>query len=464
MKYSEIILEILKGVGGKENIQGVAHCATRLRIVLKNNDLLDLKKVESVKLAKGAFIAGDQLQIIFGAGLVNEIYEEFKDYNNFEDMSLGDIKEQSTQKLNPVQKIVKSLSDVFIQIMPAILAAALLLGLTGLMMKLDFVKNNESLYAIIKLASLASAGIFSILPMAVCYSATKRYGGRGILGIVVGAIMLDSSLTNAYLIGTKNFNPEVINLFGLHIELVGFQGGIIVALMMGFVVATLDKYFVKKVPDVLKLLLAPMLTVLVSTILLFTIVGPVGRLLGNIVTGSLLWSTQHLGIFGYALFAGIQQVIVITGLHHIFGAIEGQLLADTGRNFLNPLMSVALMGQGGAVLGYLFLNWKNVKVRELCIPSFISILFGISEPALFGVNLRYKFPLIAGCIGSAVAGAYIYVVKLVSLGFGTTALPGLAIADPANNGYFNYIISHLIAIVVAILMCFILKSFYKDKE
>lgn len=464
MKYSESILEILNGIGGKDNIQGVAHCATRLRIVLKNNDLLDLKKIENVKLAKGAFMAGDQLQIIFGAGLVNEIYEEFKNFNHLKNMSLGDIKEQSTQKLNPVQKVVKSLSDVFIQIMPAILAAALLLGLTGLMMKLDFVKNNDSLYAIVKLASLASSGIFSILPMAVCYSATKRYGGRGILGIVVGAIMLDSSLTNAYLIGTSNFNPEIINLFGLKIELVGFQGGIIVALMMGFVVATLDKYFVKKVPDVLKLLLAPMLTVLISTILLFTIVGPIGRFLGDIVTGSLIWSTQHLGIFGYALFAGIQQIIVITGLHHIFGAIEGQLLADTGRNFLNPLMSVALMGQGGAVLGYLFLNWKNVKVRELCIPSFISILFGISEPALFGVNLRYKFPLVAGCIGSAVAGAYIYVVKLVSLGFGTTALPGLAIADPANNGYMNYIIAHLIAIVVAILMCFVLKRFYKGNE
>ena len=464
MKYSEVISEILKGIGGKDNIQGVAHCATRLRIVLKNNNLLDLKKVENVKLAKGAFITGDQLQIIFGAGLVNEIYEEFKNYNNLKDMSLGDIKEQSTQKMNPIQKIVKSLSDVFIQIMPAILAAALLLGLTGLMMKLDFIKNNESLYAIIKLASLASAGIFSILPMAVCYSATKRYGGRGILGIVVGAIMLDSSLTNAYLIGTKNFNPEIINLFGLKIELVGFQGGIIVALMMGFVVATLDKYFVRKVPDVLKLLLAPMLTVLISTVLLFTFVGPVGRFLGNAVTGSLLWATQHLGIFGYALFAGIQQIIVITGLHHILGAIEGQLLVDTGKNFINPLMSVALMGQGGAVLGYLFLNWKNVKVRELCIPSFISILFGISEPALFGVNIRYKFPLIAGCIGSAVAGAYIYIVNLTSLGFGTTALPGLAIANPENNGYLNYIISHLLAIVVAFLMCFILKRFFKDKE
>ncbi len=461
MKYSGVILEILNGIGGKENIQGVAHCATRLRIVLKDNNLLDLKKIENVKLAKGAFMAGDQLQIIFGAGLVNEICEEFKEYNDLKDMSLGDIKEQSSQKLNPVQKIVKSLSDVFIQIMPAILAAALLLGLTGVLMKLEFIKTNDSLYAIIKLSSLASAGIFSILPMAVCYSATKRYGGRGILGIVVGAIMLDSSLTNAYLIGTSKFAPEIINLFGLKIELVGFQGGIIVALMMGFIVATLDKYFEKKVPAVLKLLLSPMLTVFISTILLFTVIGPSGRFLGDLITGALIWSTQHLGIFGYALFAGVQQIIVITGLHHILGAIESQLLASTGRNFLNPLMSVALMGQGGAVLGYLLLNWKNVKARELCIPSFISTLFGISEPALFGVNLRYKYPLIAGCIGSAIAGAYIYVVGLASLGFGTTALPGLAIADPTDNGYLNYIIAHLIAIIVAIIMCFILNKFYK---
>lgn len=453
--YINISQEIIKNIGGVDNIQGIAHCATRLRIVLKNNDLLNLKGFDELPLAKGTFLAGDQLQIIFGAGLVNDIYTTFKEYTQMGDMSLGDIKEQSTQKLNPFQKVIKSLSDIFVEIMPAILAAALLLGLTGVMIKWDVVTNSNSLYAIVKLASLASVGIFTILPMAVCYSATKRYGGRAILGIVVGAIMLDPSLTNAFLIGTDKFNPEILNLFGLKIELVGFQGGIIVALMMGFIVANLDKYFTKKVPDILKLLLSPMLTVFVSTVLLFLIIGPFGRFLGDIITGSLVWTTQNLGIFGYAIFAGLQQIIVITGLHHILGAIELQLLTGTGRNFLNPLMSAALMGQGGAVIGYLLLNWKNLKARELCISSFISVLFGISEPAVFGINLRYKYPLIAGCIGSVFAGAYIYMVNLASLGFGTTGVPGIAIVDPSHNGYLNYIIANLISLIIATILTFI---------
>ena len=166
--------------------------------------------------------------------------------------------------------------------------------------------------------------------------------------------------------------------------------------------------------------------------------------------------TQKLGALGYAFFAGVQQIIVITGLHHILGAVEAQLIADTGRNFLNPLMSVALMGQGGAVLGYLILNWKNNKAKELCLPSFASTLFGISEPAIFGVNLRYKFPLIGGCIGGALAGAYVYFANLASLGFGTTALPGIAICDPANNGYINYIIAHLIALAGGFIFAVIL--------
>ena len=191
---------------------------------------------------------------------------------------------------------------------------------------------------------------------------------------------------------------------------------------------------------------------LISTVLLFTIVGPVGRLLSNGITNGLVWMTQNLGILGYMVFGGVQQIIVITGLHHIFGAIEAQLLSDTGRNFLNPLMSVALMGQGGAVLGYLALNWKNNKAKELCIPSFISTLFGISEPAIFGVNLRYKFPLVAGCIGGAIAGGYVFLTDLASLGFGATALPGLAICDPAHGGYVNYIIAHIIALGVGLVL------------
>jgi len=288
----------------------------------------------------------------------------------------------------------------------------------------------------------------AILPMAVCYSAVKRFGGNPVLGMVIGAIMLDSSLANAYQAAQGTVDIEVIRLFGLKIEMVGFQGGIIIALMMGFVVAKLDKFFNKVIPDVIKLLVAPMLTVFISTVLLFTLVGPAGRILSNGITDGLMWSTEHLGAFGYALFAGVQQIVVITDLHHIIGAVEAQLIASTGTNFLNPLMSVALFGQSGAVLGYLSLNWKNLKARELCIPSFCSTLFGISEPAIFGVNLRYKFPLIGGCIGGAVAGAYVYYSKLTALGFGTTALPGMAIANPAHHGYINYIIAHAIAITI----------------
>lgn len=455
-KYLRISKEIVKYVGGMDNIQGTAHCATRLRIVLKNNDLADMDKLDNVDLAKGVFIAGDQLQIIFGAGLVNEVYDVFSKYTHTENMSLGDIKEQGSKKQNPVQAVIKSLSDVFIEIMPGILAAALLMGITGVLGNWDVVKNNETLYAINKLASLASNGIFSILPMAVCYSACKRYGGKPILGLVVGAIMLDSSLANAYSVGSGTVTPDVIKIFGLSIELVGFQGGIIIALMMGFITAKLDIFFDKKIPDVIKLLFSPLCTVFISTVLLFTIVGPVGRELSSGITNVLIWMTQNLGAFGYMIFAGLQQIIVITGLHHIFGAVEAQLIADTSRDFLNPLMSVALMGQGGAVLGYLALNWKNIRARELCIPSFASTLFGISEPAIFGVNLRYKFPLVAGCLGGALAGAYVYIVDLASLGFGTTALPGLAICDPANNGYLNYIIAHFIALTGGFILTVLL--------
>lgn len=263
--------------------------------------------------------------------------------------------------------------------------------------------------------------------------------------------MLDTSLANAYDVGSGLVFPEVINILGWQIPLVGFQGGIIIALMMGFIVARLDVFFHKKVPIVLKRLLAPMLTIFLSTLLLFMVIGPAGRMISELLTDNLLWMAENLGAFGYALFAGVQQIIVVTGLHHIISAVEAQLIADTGRNFIHPLMSVALMGQGGAVLGYLVLNWRDGKARENCIPSFISVLFGVSEPAIFGVNLRYRFPLICGCVGGAAAGVYVYSSGLTSIGFGTTSLPGLSLADPVNNGYAKYLIAHAISAAVAFL-------------
>ena len=452
--YQKISKEVLENIGGSENIQGAAHCATRLRIVLKDLSLAKTDKLENIDLVKGCFIAGSQLQLIFGAGTVNEVYKVFAKEAKLENMSLSDVKDIANNKENPLQKVIKALSDVFVEIIPAILAAAILLGVTRFLANFEAVKTNQTLYAINRLSNLASVGIFAVLPMVVVYSATKRFGGRAILGIVVGAIMLDGSLANAYSIGSSGFNPEILDLFGLKIQMVGFQGGIIVALMMGYIVAQLDKFFEKKIPSVIKLLVSPMLTVFISTFLLFTIVGPIGRELSNYITGGLVWVSTEFGLIGYMIFAGLQQIIVITGLHHILNAAEAQLIATTGRDFLNPLMSVALISQGGAVLGYYLLHRKERKVAEIALPSFVSILFGISEPAIFGVNLKYKFPLIAGCIAGAVAGAFVYIFKLSSLGFGATAIPGITIIDPANNGYINYIIVHLIGLVLGIVICY----------
>ncbi|MDU7214412.1 PTS transporter subunit EIIC [Clostridium sp.] len=452
-QYKLISQELLKFIGGKENVQGAAHCATRLRLILDNNDRADLKAIEKIDLVKGVFIAGDQLQIIFGAGTVSNVYDAFIEETGKGEMSLGEVKAVASQNQNWFQKSIKSLSDVFVEIIPGLLAAALLMGITGLLSQQgifgeqSIVEMYPALAGLNRFIQIASTGIFTILPLLVAYSATKRYGGSPVLGLVIGAIMLHPDLANAYSAANGSVEPEVINLFGLKVELVAFQGGIIIALMMGFVTAKLDKFFNKKIPDMVKLFLSPISTVIVATFLLFTIIGPIGRELANIVTTSLLWSTENLGIVGYMLFAGIQQIIVITGLHHVIGAVEAQLIADTGRNFIMPLMSIALIAQGGAVLGYLYLKWKDDKTKQICISSFGSVLFGISEPAIFGVTLKNKFPLIAGCLAATLGGAYIYITKVSAIGFGATSIPGLAIVAAENNGHLHYLIAHLIALL-----------------
>ena len=455
-RYEKISQDLIRLVGGKDNIQGTAHCATRLRIVLKDLDRADMKGIEDVDLVKGVFVAGDQLQIIFGAGLVNAVYEVFADDVQMKNMSLSDLKTEANQKMNPLQRVLKALSDVFIDIMPGILAAALLTGISGVLGNMEVVQQNETLFGLNRIINISSGAIFGFLPLAVAYSACKRFGGRPILGIVIGCIMLSNSLADAYAAAQGTVDVEVLHIFGLPVELVGFQGGIIVALLIGVVTAKLDIFFERKVPEVIRLLVSPLLTTLVSALLLFFIVGPIGRGLASAITTGLVWMTQSFGLLGYAIFSGVQQLIVITGLHHVFGAIEAQLLADTGRNFLNPLMSVAIIAQGGAVLGYLARHYKEMKTKELCIPSFISVLFGITEPALFGVNIRYRYPLAGGCIGGAIGGAVVYLTDLAALGFGTTVVPGIALADPAHGGYINYIIAHVIALAAGFVITFIL--------
>lgn len=464
VRYEAISEKITQLAGGRENIVGLAHCATRLRLVLADNEKADIKAMEEVDLVKGVFVAGDQVQIIFGTGLVNDVCEVMGELNHMNTMSLGDLKTKAGQKMNPLQKALKALSDVFIEIMPGILAAALLTGLSSVLGNLPAVESNETLYGIVRLINISSGAIFGFLPLCVAYSTVKRFGGRPIMGIVIGCIMLSNSLADAYAAAQGTVDVTTLHIFGFNVELVGFQGGIIVALLIGIVTAKLDQFFEKKVPEMIRLLVSPLLTTLISSFLLFLLIGPIGRGLASGITAGLVWMTKNLGIVGYVVFSGVQQLIVITGLHHVFGAIETQLLVDTGRNFLNPLMSVAIIAQGGAVLGYMVRNLKNAKAKELCIPSFVSVLFGITEPALFGVNIRYRYPLAGGCIGGAVGGAIVYLMNLAALGFGTTVVPGIALADPTNHGYVNYVIAHLVALGVGFIATVIMGTVFEKKN
>lgn len=464
VRYEAISEKITQLAGGRENIVGLAHCATRLRLVLADNEKADIKAMEEVDLVKGVFVAGDQVQIIFGTGLVNDVCEVMGELNHMNTMSLGDLKTKAGQKMNPLQKALKALSDVFIEIMPGILAAALLTGLSSVLGNLPAVESNETLYGIVRLINISSGAIFGFLPLCVAYSTVKRFGRRPIMGIVIGCIMLSNSLADAYAAAQGTVDVTTLHIFGFNVELVGFQGGIIVALLIGIVIAKLDQFFEKKVPEMIRLLVSPLLTILISSFLLFLLIGPIGRGLASGITAGLVWMTKNLGIVGYVVFSGVQQLIVITGLHHVFGAIETQLLVDTGRNFLNPLMSVAIIAQGGAVLGYMVRNLKNAKAKELCIPSFVSVLFGITEPALFGVNIRYRYPLAGGCIGGAVGGAIVYLTNLAALGFGTTVVPGIALADPTNHGYVNYVIAHLVALGVGFIATVIMGTVFEKKN
>lgn len=464
VRYEAISEKITQLAGGRENIVGLAHCATRLRLVLADNEKADIKAMEEVDLVKGVFVAGDQVQIIFGTGLVNDVCEVMGELNHMNTMSLGDLKTKAGQKMNPLQKALKALSDVFIEIMPGILAAALLTGLSSVLGNLPAVESNETLYGIVRLINISSGAIFGFLPLCVAYSTVKRFGGRPIMGIVIGCIMLSNSLADAYAAAQGTVDVTTLHIFGFNVELVGFQGGIIVALLIGIVTAKLDQFFEKKVPEMIRLLVSPLLTTLISSFLLFFLIGPIGRGLASGIIAGLVWMTKNLGIVGYVVFSGVQQLIVITGLHHVFGAIETQLLVDTGRNFLNPLMSVAIIAQGGAVLGYMVRNLKNAKAKELCIPSFVSVLFGITEPALFGVNIRYRYPLAGGCIGGAVGGAIVYLTNLAALGFGTTVVPGIALANPTNHGYVNYVIAHLVALGVGFIATVIMGTVFEKKN
>lgn len=471
--FKQIADAVVPAIGGKDNAVEAFHCATRLRINLKDVSKVNTDGLADLPLVKGVNLntTSNQLQLIIGPELVDRATAYFVKYTGIPAQSnqddTGDTPEKDNQtgkKRNWFQEFLDDLTGVFTEVLPAILAGGILIGLNNLLTQRIFgpealTKMFPGISGISQIIGIGAGGIFAMLPLIIAYSATKRYGGRPVLGLAIGTVMMSQSLPSMSDVATKAAKPMIANVFGWQVSMTSFGGQIIVALIMGWLVAKLDNYFQKHLPGVIQFVLAPMLTILISSLALFLIVGPIGVTLSNWITTGLLWVANTLGVFGYAAFSGVQQLIVITGLHNMFGAVETQLIATTGHDFLNPLMSVALMGQGGGVIAYFILNRKNKKAKEISISAFFSILFGISEPAIFGINLVKKYPLIGGCIGGAIAGAYVYLTKLTAVAFGTTGVTGIAIAAPQNNGYVNYFIANLIGLVFGCIFSLVMAKF-----
>lgn len=454
MDYAKIAKDVLVHIGGKDNIEGAAHCATRLRIVLRDNDKIDMKALDKIDGIKGAFVNGGQLQLIFGVGAVNEAYKAFVKEAGIQEMSLSDVKNEVEKNMNPFQKVIKIISDIFVPTIPALLPTALLMGMNNLLTQKGLFIAGKSLLDVYPqmagfagMVNLMSTAAFAFLPILIAYSATKRFGGNPILGLVLGFIMVHPDLANAYAVGSGSVIPKAWSLFGYKVTQVGYQGAVIPAILGAWVLANMEKRFNKIIPEVLRLFLVPLLSIFISGFAMFLVLGPLGREIGNLITWSVTGLYETFGVLGAFVFTGFQQAIVVTGIHHTFGAVELQLLAEKGFNPIQPLFAAAVASQAGAVLGVLIARKDDAKFKQLGSTAFVSALLGITEPAIFGITLRHRWPFICGMISAAFAGAYMYLTGVKAIGMGATGIPGLPIV--AVGGHLNYIIGNLIAIVLA---------------
>ncbi|NLC67004.1 MAG: PTS transporter subunit EIIC [Clostridium sp.] len=449
MKNEETIKDILDAIGGEDNIKNFEYCATRLRFILKDNSKVSKEKAENVTGSKGYFYNTGQHQFIFGTGKVNEVHAEFKQYIKMDDKESAEdtgFKDDVYSNLNPVQKVVRTLADILIPLIPALVTTGLLMGLRGLLLELGV----EFSPLMLSLFQMLTDTAFAFLPVLIAYSATKKFGGNPIIGIVVGLMMVAPQLPNAWAVAGGDAEAITVSLLGLNIPIVGYQGSIIPAIVAGYLVAKIEKFLRTFVPQIIDLVVTPFITLTVTIFLMLFVLGPITHTLEVVVSDFIVMLVQApLGI-GYILFGALQQLLVITGLHHSLGIIELQLLADTGKNILNPLMTASMAGQFGAAISAAFIMKTKLK-RTNAISSSTSTLFGITEPLLFGVNLRSMRIFGAGMLGGAVGGLVTYIFKLSATGMGITFIPGLLLYTNSFASMLQYLVVIASAFIAAFL-------------
>ena len=460
MDYRKTAQEILGYVGGSKNIVSAAHCATRLRLVIADNSKADKEAIENVDGVKGVFEASGQLQIILGTGTVNKVFDEFIAIAGITASTKAEAKEAAAEKQNWFMKAIKLLGDIFVPIIPAIVASGFLMGI---MNALDFmnangfltINTNSSIYVF---ANLFSNIAYTFLQILIAFSAAKAFGANQYLGAVIGMIMIHPSLQNAYTVATEGVQQTQSVFFGLyHIDMVGYQGHVIPVIIAVWILSVLEKKLHKVVPAALDLFVTPLVSVFVTGYLTLSIVGPIFVWGENAILGVIQWMlTLPLGL-GSLIMGGLYAPTVVTGIHQMYTAIDIGQLAKYGVTYWLPLASAANVAQGAAALA-VGVKSKDQKIKSLALPSSLSAFMGITEPAIFGVNLRFFKPFIAGCIGGGCGALYASLVHLGAKGTGVTGIFGILLC---LNQPLQYIIEMAISVGVAFVISFMI---YKDKE
>ena len=440
-KEERVAKLIWKYVGGAGNVRSAEHCATRLRLIVNDKTLIDEKAIENIDGVKGQFFAAAQYQIILGTGFVDKVYDAFIAGTDLAAAAASG-KQEAYKRMTPLQKVSRTLGDVFVPVIPVLVATGLFMGLRGMAQSLG-IGMNENL---IRMSQILTDTAFAFLPALVCWSTMNRFGGTPVIGIVLGLMLVAPQLPNAYAIAAGDAVPLSMEIFGIPIPVVGYQGSVLPALVLGIFAARLQKWFKTFVPDIVDLIVTPFLTLLVSMLLGLLVIGPIMHTLEIVIFGAVRTFLElPYGIGGFVV-GGLHQVIVVFGVHHVFNALEVQLLASTGVDPFNAIITGAIVAQGGAAVA-VAARTHNAKKRALYISSAVPAFLGITEPAIFGINLRFMRPFICGLAGGACAGAAAGFLHLAGTGMGITVLPGTLL-------YLDHLPAYILVNIVGFAVAF----------
>ena len=466
-KFTKDATELLKLVGGKENIQAVTHCVTRMRFVLRDPSKADIPSIEDLPSVKGTFTQSGQFQVIIG-NEIQEFYNDFVKISGIEGVSKEEVKQTAKSQQNTIQKIMSNMGEIFAPIIPALIVGGLILGFRNVIDSMAIMEGGtKTLCQVSQFWSgvdhflwLIGEAIFHFLPVGIVWSITKKMGTTQILGIVLGITLVSPQLLNAYAVaGTAAADIPVWNFGFATVQMIGYQAQVIPAMLTGFTLVYLEKFFRKISPSYVSMIVVPFCSLLIAVILAHTVLGPIGWTIGDWIS-QIVWAGLNSPVkwLFAAVFGFVYAPLVITGLHHMTNAIDSQLIASFGGTNLWPMIALSNIAQGSAVLAMIVLQKKNEKAQQLSIPACISCYLGVTEPAMFGVNIKYGFPFISAMIGSAIAAMFSVSTGVTAVSIGVGGLPGILSIFP------QYMIKFAIAMLIAIVVPFVLTFIMGKKK